>query len=89
MSEIQETEEHTYKFQVAMTCGGCSGAVNRVLSKMEGLDIEKVDWESKDVIVRTKTGTPTYEEVKTKIARTGKKVLSGTDNGVVQDEAEA
>lgn len=29
--------EHTYSFNVAMTCGGCSGAVQRVLSKMEGM----------------------------------------------------
>jgi copper chaperone len=28
--------EHTYKFNVSMSCGGCSGAVNRVLGKLEG-----------------------------------------------------
>ena len=28
--------EHTYKFNVTMTCGGCSGAVERVLKKTEG-----------------------------------------------------
>jgi copper chaperone len=28
--------EHNYKFQVAMTCGGCSGAVERVLKKLDG-----------------------------------------------------
>jgi copper chaperone len=28
--------EHTYKFNVTMTCGGCSGAVNRVLGKLDG-----------------------------------------------------
>jgi hypothetical protein len=27
---------HTYKFNVSMSCGGCSGAVNRVLGKLEG-----------------------------------------------------
>lgn len=31
--------EHTYKFGVSMSCGGCSGAVNRVLGKLEGLCI--------------------------------------------------
>jgi copper chaperone len=30
-------EEHTYKFNVSMSCGGCSGAVNRVLGKLEGM----------------------------------------------------
>jgi copper chaperone len=28
--------EHKYKFNVTMTCGGCSGAVERVLKKMDG-----------------------------------------------------
>jgi len=28
--------EHTYKFNVTMTCGGCSGAVDRVLKKLDG-----------------------------------------------------
>jgi copper chaperone CopZ len=27
---------HTYKFDVAMSCNGCSGAVERVLKKLEG-----------------------------------------------------
>jgi copper chaperone len=29
--------EHNYKFNVTMTCGGCSGAVERVLKKLEGI----------------------------------------------------
>ena len=28
--------DHNYKFNVTMTCGGCSGAVERVLSKLDG-----------------------------------------------------
>jgi copper chaperone len=28
--------QHTYKFNVSMSCGGCSGAVNRVLGKLDG-----------------------------------------------------
>lgn len=28
--------EHNYKFDIAMSCGGCSGAVERVLKKLEG-----------------------------------------------------
>lgn len=27
---------HTYEFNVTMTCGGCSGAIDRVLKKLEG-----------------------------------------------------
>jgi hypothetical protein len=30
------TMTHTYKFNVAMSCGGCSGAIERVLKKLEG-----------------------------------------------------
>lgn len=29
--------EHNYKFNVTMTCGGCSGAVERVLKKLDGM----------------------------------------------------
>lgn len=32
----KELSEHAYIFRINMTCGGCSGAVNRVLSKLEG-----------------------------------------------------
>ncbi|MBE3041498.1 heavy-metal-associated domain-containing protein [Candidatus Bathyarchaeota archaeon] len=28
--------EHKYDFEITMTCGGCSGAVDRVLKKLEG-----------------------------------------------------
>jgi copper chaperone len=28
--------EHTYKFNIKMTCGGCSGAVERVLKRLDG-----------------------------------------------------
>lgn len=28
---------HHYKFNIKMTCSGCSGAIDRVLKKTEGL----------------------------------------------------
>lgn len=28
--------EHNYQFNIAMSCGGCSGAVDRVLKKLDG-----------------------------------------------------
>lgn len=28
--------EHTYKFNVSMSCNGCSGAVDRVLKRLDG-----------------------------------------------------
>lgn len=33
---IAEEGEHTYKFNISMSCGGCSGAVDRVLKKLDG-----------------------------------------------------
>jgi copper chaperone len=30
-------DTHTYEFNVTMTCGGCSGAIDRVLKKLEGM----------------------------------------------------
>ena len=34
MAEV--ADGHTYKFNVSMSCGGCSGAVDRVLKKLDG-----------------------------------------------------
>ena len=34
MAEVADA--HTYKFNVSMSCGGCSGAVDRVLKKLDG-----------------------------------------------------
>ena len=33
----QTVAEHNYKFDITMTCGGCSGAVERVLKKLDGV----------------------------------------------------
>ncbi|POS87058.1 hypothetical protein EPUL_001777 [Erysiphe pulchra] len=34
-----QSQSQTYKFGVQMPCGGCSGAVTRVLGKLEGMGI--------------------------------------------------
>ncbi|KAF9780416.1 copper chaperone taha, partial [Thelephora terrestris] len=67
--------EHTYKFDVKMTCGGCSGAVERVLKKAEGVTFYEVSLEKQEVIVKA---TVPYETVLEKISKTGKEVRSGT-----------
>lgn len=36
MADSAGNGDHHYKFNVKMTCGGCSGAVERVLKKTEG-----------------------------------------------------
>jgi copper chaperone len=72
--------DHTYKFNVSMSCGGCSGAVDRVLKKLDGV-------KSYDVSLDTQTATvvaePTlaYETVLKTIKKTGKKVNSGEVDG--------
>ncbi|EIN07322.1 copper chaperone taha [Punctularia strigosozonata HHB-11173 SS5] len=66
--------EHKYKFDVKMTCGGCSGAVNRVLAKTEGISSYDVSLEKQEVLV---TGTIPYDDLLEKIKKTGKEVRSG------------
>ncbi|KAG9018915.1 Cytosolic copper metallochaperone [Tulasnella sp. 427] len=69
---------HKYKFDVKMTCGGCSGAVNRVLKKAqendEGVTEYNVDLAKQEVLV---TGTIPYDDLLEKIKKTGKEVRSG------------
>ncbi|XP_071949613.1 copper transport protein ATOX1-like [Antedon mediterranea] len=58
-----------YEFTVEMTCGGCSGAVERVLKKKEGIDNFEVDLEKKKVFVET---SMTSDEVLEVLKKTGK-----------------
>ncbi|PBP15857.1 iron copper transporter [Diplocarpon rosae] len=73
-------EDHTYTFNISMSCGGCSGAVTRVLAKLEGV-------KSFDVSLDTQTATVVaepslaYEKVLSAIVKTGKKVNSGEADG--------
>ncbi|KJZ80172.1 Metal homeostasis factor ATX1 [Hirsutella minnesotensis 3608] len=71
-------ELHTYEFNVTMTCGGCSGAIDRVLKKLEGVESYDVSLESQHV--KVVTALP-YETVYEKIAKTGKKINSATADG--------
>jgi copper chaperone len=41
---MAEAAAHTYKFNVSMSCGGCSGAVDRVLKKLDGMRISPVNF---------------------------------------------
>ncbi|KIE02574.1 Heavy metal-associated domain, HMA, partial [Metarhizium majus ARSEF 297] len=72
---------HTYEFNVAMSCGGCSGAIDRVLKKLDGVESYEVSLENQTA--KVVTGLP-YETVLTKIAKTGKTVKSATADGVEQ-----
>ncbi|ETW85848.1 copper chaperone [Heterobasidion irregulare TC 32-1] len=66
--------EHSYRFDVKMTCGGCSGAVERVLKKAEGVSSYDVSLEKQEVLVK---GTIGYDDLLEKIKKTGKEVRSG------------
>jgi len=67
---------NTVVLKVAMMCTGCSGAVERVLGKMEGVQSFDVNLETQKVTV---VGTVTQEEVVAKIAKTGKAVEPWSD----------
>ena len=57
-----------------MACSSCSGAVERVLSRLEGVNSYEVNLEQQTAVVR---GTVDYDTVLEKIKKTGKQVLSG------------
>lgn len=60
----------TVVLKVAMSCKGCSGAVNRVLGKMEGVESYDIDMEQQKVTV---VGNVQPEAVFQTVAKTGKK----------------
>ncbi|KAM4059238.1 heavy-metal-associated domain-containing protein [Hirsutella rhossiliensis] len=72
-------ETHTYDFSITMTCGGCSGAVDRVLKKLDGVESYDVSLENQTAHVVTSLP---YETVLEKIVKTGKKVNSAKADGV-------
>ncbi|KAG0003272.1 Cytosolic copper metallochaperone [Entomortierella chlamydospora] len=59
-----------YKYDVTMSCTGCSGAVTRVLSKLEGVDKFDVSLENQKVTVESSTLSET--DILTAIQKTGK-----------------
>ncbi|KAL8931606.1 MAG: hypothetical protein Q9211_006845 [Gyalolechia sp. 1 TL-2023] len=78
-----QTSPHHYKFNITMTCSGCSGAIDRVLKKLQGVDTYNVSLENQTADVYAQEGL-TYETVLEKIKKTGKEVKKGW-----KDESEA
>ncbi|EPS31863.1 Metal homeostasis factor ATX1 [Penicillium oxalicum] len=72
--------DHQYKFNVAMSCGGCSGAIERVLKRLEGVKSFDVSLESQTANVVTEP-TVSYDTVLATIKKTGKTVNSGEADG--------
>ncbi|PFH54320.1 hypothetical protein AMATHDRAFT_135703, partial [Amanita thiersii Skay4041] len=67
---------HKYKFDVKMTCSGCSGAITRVLDKAKtegGVSSFEVDLGTQMVTV---VGSMPYDDVLSRIKKTGKEVWS-------------
>ncbi|KAL8700543.1 MAG: hypothetical protein Q9201_005394 [Fulgogasparrea decipioides] len=71
---------HHYKFNITMTCSGCSGAIERVLKKMEGIDKYEVSLESQTADVYAQESLA-YETVLEKIKKTGKTITKGVKDG--------
>ncbi|KAL8711628.1 MAG: hypothetical protein Q9220_004038 [cf. Caloplaca sp. 1 TL-2023] len=67
-----------------MTCSGCSGAVDRVLKKMEGISKYEVSLTEQTADIYTpQEGGAAYEAVLEKIKKTGKEVKGGMRDGSV------
>jgi copper chaperone len=93
--------EHNYKFNVAMSCGGCSGAIERVLKKLDGMWLNPshrdsfltllTGVKSFNVSLANQTAEITtedslaYETVLEKIKKTGKEIKSGEADGAPRD----
>ncbi|CDR47450.1 CYFA0S32e00452g1_1 [Cyberlindnera fabianii] len=65
---------HQYHFDVKMTCGGCSGAVTKALSRQSEISNLDVSLEKQSVDVTTSLS---YDDVLATIKKTGKEVLGG------------
>lgn len=60
----------TVVLKVAMSCEGCSGAVKRVLTKMQGVETFDIDMKEQKVTVK---GNVKPEDVFQTVSKTGKK----------------
>ncbi|CAH6722348.1 metal homeostasis factor Atx1p [[Candida] jaroonii] len=65
-----------YQFDVTMSCGGCSGAIERVLGKLDGVENVTTSLEKQSVDVITKESLD-FDTVYQTIAKTGKKINKG------------
>lgn len=67
---------HHYQYNVTMSCSGCSKAVEKALSRLEGVNKTDVDLKAQTVDVVTDDSL-NYETVLNTISKTGKKVNDG------------
>ncbi|KAK9472254.1 uncharacterized protein V1510DRAFT_403420 [Dipodascopsis tothii] len=69
--------DHEYLFNVAMSCSGCSNAVQRVLNKLNGVSDIQISLDEQSVRVKASDAV-SYDTVLATIKKTGKEVRSGT-----------
>jgi copper chaperone len=70
---------HTYEFNVSMSCGGCSGAVDRAIKKLDGVDSHEVSLDTQTA--KVVSSSLEFQTVYEKIAKTGKTVNSAKVDG--------
>lgn len=74
-----------YVYDVKMTCGGCSGAIDRVLKKnIEAPNAYSVSLDTQKVIIWGPS-LPPFEDITSKIAKTGKEIRK-KDQAFTQQE---
>ncbi|KAI9658544.1 MAG: Cytosolic copper metallochaperone [Trizodia sp. TS-e1964] len=76
--------DHEYKFNIVMSCSGCSGAVERVLKRLDGVKAYDVSLETQTATV-TAAETLDFGTVLKTIKKTGKAVNKGEADGVEMD----
>jgi len=76
--------EHHYKFEVKMTCGGCTGAIERVLKKLDGVKSYDVSLDKQTAEI-TADESLDYATVLEKIKKTGKTIKGAEADGQPQD----
>jgi len=75
-----EPETHNYKFNIKMHCGGCSGAIERTLKKIDGIKSYNVSLETQSAEMTAEPGVG-YETVLEKLKKTGKEITGGWRDG--------
>eukprot|EP00468_Gymnochlora_sp_CCMP2014_P009023 CAMPEP_0167767310 /NCGR_PEP_ID=MMETSP0110_2-20121227/15969_1 /TAXON_ID=629695 /ORGANISM="Gymnochlora sp., Strain CCMP2014" /LENGTH=76 /DNA_ID=CAMNT_0007655715 /DNA_START=6 /DNA_END=236 /DNA_ORIENTATION=- len=66
---MSEGKKKVLKYYAAMTCGGCSGAITKILKKIEGVEEIKTDVDKKSVVV---SGTMDEKYVTAKLMKWSK-----------------
>ncbi|CCC66628.1 hypothetical protein NCAS_0A00680 [Naumovozyma castellii] len=69
------SEGNHYQFNVVMTCSGCSGAIDKALTRLKP-EVSKIDISLEKQTVDVISTLP-YETILEKIQKTGKQVNSG------------